>query len=274
MPTKQESKPVAPVPNMGGFEFSVSPEMAKAPSPALSQAKAKSMKASPKASPKLKGAQTARPSSAPPKKEPRMTVSPQLSRTTAPTPQPAPATTPVAPTAPMNAAPLNLPPSAPPNPVPAPASALISQPEMVFTDMAFSVDDSQQMSMSSQTHQQQQDLDNMIDLTQFTDFGAADSNLMNLAGTGGPPGGINDSGNGAGGNNNSLAINNDSVSMSHVDAEIDNILNSTGPGSAEKMDMDYELGGIGLDNNSFDDMFFDNVSGGEAEFGGDSYYGV
>lgn len=302
---KQESKPVAPVPNMGGFDFSVSPEAAKVPSPALAQVKAKAIKGSPKPSPKLKGAQTAQPSSALPKKEPRATVSPQLPRATAPTP--------VAPPAPMHAAAMNIPPPAAQNPAPTsapapspappvPVPATDPQPEMVFTDMAFSVDDSQglgQMNMSNQNRQEQnqqnqQGMDDMIDLTQFMDFGAPD---QNQSGTNGPTGGTssntnnndsNENNNDDSNNNNNTANNNDNNSdnsqfalnsnndISNVDAEINDILNSTGPDSAEKMDMDYELGSIGLDNNSFDDMFFaDNASGGEAEYGNDSsYYGV
>jgi hypothetical protein len=172
---------------------------------------------------------------------------------------------------------------------------------MVFTDMAFSLAPAANESSqaSAQMHGQTQpqppsasDAD-MMDLTQFggpsdtssdlpnmTNFGAgADSNMMDLAGGGTSgasiPGGMtNNSHNNPGGHpaNNS----NSNTNMSNVDAEIENLLNSAGPNSAEKMgmEMDYELGGIGLDNNSFDEMFFDNASGGDEEFGSGSYYGI
>jgi hypothetical protein len=165
---------------------------------------------------------------------------------------------------------------------------------MVFTDMAFFVDESEgggQLSGPPQTqHQQHQELDNMIDLTQFTGPGPADPGLGSFSGTDGPLGDDTDNRNRIPDTNNpNNSFGPDSVTMANadVDAELDDILNSTEPGSAENLGMDdYSLGGdigsIGMDesngfdgSNSFDDMWYADGSGGEAEFGGtDSYYGA
>lgn len=130
----------------------------------------------------------------------------------------------------------------------------------------------------------------MIDLTQFTGLGPADSGLGIDNGTAGPAGDdtekrndVSDTGN----HNNSFGPDSVAVANVDVDAELNDILNSTEPGSAENLGMeDYSLGGdigsLGMDesngfggSNSFDDMWYADGSGGEAEFGGnDSYYGA
>jgi hypothetical protein len=166
---------------------------------------------------------------------------------------------------------------------------------MVFTDMAFSVDDSQgggQLSGPPQSQQQQdQELDSMLDLTQFAGLEPADSGLGTFTGPGGPPGGDTDNRNGIPSKDNKRnnPFGPDSIAMANaeVDAELDDILNSTEPGSAENLGMDdFNLGGdigsLGMDESngfdgstSFDDMWYADGSGGEAEFGGtDSYYGA
>lgn len=149
---------------------------------------------------------------------------------------------------------------------------------MVFTDMTFSLAPAAneptqgggqtQMQMQAQTHQQSASDDNMLDMAQFgspadmsgnLNMANFDTGMMDLGG-----GGMNNS------NSNNLMGNGHST---NVDAEIENLLNSAGPNSGEKMDMDYDLGNIGLDNNNFDEMFFDNASGGDEDFGQDSYQG-
>lgn len=157
------------------------------------------------------------------------------------------------------------------------------QPEMVFTDMTFSLAPAAneptqgggQTHMQAQTQQQSASDDNMLDMTHFgspadmsgnLNMSNFDTGMMDLGG-----GGMNNS------NSNNLMGNGHSThaaaDMSNVDAEIENLLNSAGPNSGEKMDMDYDLGNIGLDNNNFDEMFFDNASGGDEDFGQDSYQG-
>lgn len=117
--------------------------------------------------------------------------------------------------------------------------------------------------------------DNMLDMTQFDSPGDMSGNLnMSNFDTGMmdlTAGRMDnhDNNNPMGNNDN----NNAAIDMSNVDAEIENLLNSAGPNSGEKLDMDYDLGNIGLDNNSFDEMFFENASGGDEDFGQDSYPG-
>ncbi|OIW33712.1 hypothetical protein CONLIGDRAFT_640810 [Coniochaeta ligniaria NRRL 30616] len=290
-PFKQESRPPAPVPDMG-FDLSVSPEVRPSPSPALSHAKAKQIRSSPKTSPKPTAAQmaamAARPGSAPPKKEPKATPPSHTSRTAGSTPlPPAPApSAPVAPPAPMMADPVSLAPPVAPSAAPAaPAQTQgpAPQPEMVFTDMTFSLAPAAnelshaggQMDMQAPAQQHNAADANMLDMTQFgspadvtggLNMSNFDTGMMDLT-----AGGMN-----ATDNNNLMADSdhhNAAVDMSNVDAEIENLLNSAGPNSSEKMDMDYDLGNIGLDNNSFDEMYFGTGSGGDEEFTQDTYDG-
>lgn len=57
----------------------------------------------------------------------------------------------------------------------------------------------------------------------------------------------------------------DNMDPNNIDAEIDTLLNSAGSAGTDRMDMDYELGGIGLDNNSFDDLFFASADDNPSE---------
>jgi hypothetical protein len=132
-----------------------------------------------------------------------------------------------------------------------------------------------QMHMEAPALQQNASDDDMLDMTQFgspadvsgnLNMSNFDTGMMDLT-----AGGMNNNNNTNGlGNGDS---NNAAVDVSTVDAEIENLLNSAGSNSDEKMDMDYDLGNIGLDNNSFDEMFFDNASAGDEDFGQDSYQG-
>lgn len=107
----------------------------------------------------------------------------------------------------------------------------------------------------------------LLDLHSFD--AAADAGMMDLT-----TGAINNNANNLAGNSDMTHAAVDVDMSNDVDAEIENLLNSAGPNSAENMDMDYNLGAIGLENNSFEDMFFDNASGGDDEFGPNSYYGM
>lgn len=132
-----------------------------------------------------------------------------------------------------------------------------------------------QMNLQAAAQPQNASDDNMLDMTQFDSPGDMSGNLnMSNFDTGMmdlTAGGMDnhDNNNPMGNNDN----NNAAIDMSNVDAEIENLLNSAGPNSGEKLDMDYDLGNIGLDNNSFDEMFFENASGGDEDFGQDSYPG-
>ncbi|KAB5557967.1 hypothetical protein GE09DRAFT_94401 [Coniochaeta sp. 2T2.1] len=299
LPSKLDGRPPAPLPDMG-FDLTVSPEVRPSPSPALSQAKTKQVKASPKTSPKPPVAQTAamaaRPGSAPPKKETRPAPPPQHSRTAGSTPQPpvsAPSA-PVAPPAPMMVAPMTATPSIPPNTVTAAgtqAQGVAPQPQMVFTDMTFSVAPAatQPSNGGAPTHAlapvQQESTPNgindMVDLTQFG--GPADmTGNMDLSGfNNGTDSGMMDLTGMDNHNTNNEFGNMDShngtADMTNLDAEIDNLLNGGAAStSAEGMDMDYDLGNIEFDNNNnnFADSFYENAGGGDEDFGQDPYFGI
>jgi len=289
-PLKQENKPVAPIPDMG-FDLTVSPEVRPAPSPSLSQVKAKQVKSSPKPTAAQMAVMAGRPGSAPPKKEPRAAPPPQVSRTANSTPQPPTAaqTAPVAPPAPMMAGPPSIPSSvAPVNGSPAPT--LPQGPtSQLFTDMTFSplvpaTNESrhagEQIAIQPPSQQLQAPDNSMTDM-QFDGQADMTSDLLDMDNVDpGTDGGLMDLNADVvnGNNTNGLAGNSGTTpaaaDMSNSLDEIDNLLNLPGPNSAERMDMDYELGDISLDNNnnSFEDMWYDNASGGE-ELGEDSFYG-
>lgn len=137
--------------------------------------------------------------------------------------------------------------SLPPTTAPAPGGALaIPDPEMAFTDMTFSLVPAANESLM----QQQPEMD-------LADFGTADlpGDLLNLDSFGvGADGAVADMTMGptegvanAGG---------DHANTDNLDAEIDTLFDA---------EMDYDLGGIGLDN-SFNDLYF----GGNADDAGES----
>lgn len=119
---------------------------------------------------------------------------------------------------------------------------------------------------------------NMVDLTEFG-IGPADSNdAVDLTGGMADADAMNNistNANAINDNSNKLGDNgNNTADMSSVDADIEALLHSAGSNSDDKMEMDYELGGIGLDNNNFDEMFYENDDGGNEDFGQDSFYGI
>ncbi|KAK3357197.1 hypothetical protein B0T25DRAFT_538516 [Lasiosphaeria hispida] len=256
-PTKQDNKPVAPFPNMGGFDLTVSPEVAPTPSPKMLP-KSKEPKNSPR--PAMMANATGRPS-APPRKETKVPI-PTIPRSAVATPQ-APPPSALPPKTPVVAAPSvptpkvvqnTAPPPAPiqtpvpipqvplpPVPMPAPGS------ENIFSDMNFSLAlPSSDGSNPNQT--QQPDIDlvalgaggdisssfNMDDFGNGGGNGPADVANMDLTG-------------GTGGSND--------IDISNVDAKIDGLFD-LGSAGIDNMEMDYDLSGDAGDNSNFDDMFF------------------
>lgn len=250
--TGTETKAVAPFPNMG-FDLTMSPEVPPAQIPAQEAAATGQMNPSPQPA-AAQAAALGRPASAPPKKE---------------TPNPAAGTSPKSPisaaTAPSLTAPLTLPATATPAPATAPT---IPDPEMAFTDMAFSLapaaNDAQGQSQAAP--EPEMDLgslgaadmpENLLDLDSF-DTGAGGATGVGATG----PMDVT----GAEGDHQGDSTN--------IDAEIETILNSGGEAGTDRMDMDYELEGIGLDNNnSFNELFFVGADDNPTE-SNDTYYGL
>ena len=163
---------------------------------------------------------------------------------------------------------------------------------MVFTDMTFSVAPAanQPSNGGAKTHApapaQQEDaangINDMIDLTQFGGpadmtgdmslsgfHSGTDSGMMDLAGM---------ETNNTNNDFDNIDSHNGNADMVNLDAEIDNLLNGgAASNSAERMDMDYDLGNIEFDdnnNNNFADSFYDNAGGGDEDFGEDPYFGI
>jgi hypothetical protein len=137
---------------------------------------------------------------------------------------------------------------------------------MAFTDMAFSLapaandiqgqDQAQEPEMDLESFNAADMPDNLMNLD---NFGTDDGGGLHL--TTGPMEGAGNAGD-------------DQGDSSNIDAEIDALINSAGSAGTDRMDMDYELGGIGLDNNnSFDDLFFGSADDNAPE-SNDAYYGL
>lgn len=157
----------------------------------------------------------------------------------------------------------------------------------IFTNMAFSVAPAAseptlggaQMQMQAPAQQQQAASDSNTNMLGMTQFGAPadmtgnfnmasfDASLLDL-----PPDMLNNSSN----NTNNLlgndeSNNNPAMGMTDLDADIEKLFDSNGPNSAERMDMDYGLGDIELDNSNFDDINWGEDNNGNTDFGPDLY---
>lgn len=257
-PIKQESKPVAPFPNMG-FDLTNSPEVKPVPSPKMT-------KKEPKNSPRpatLAGAAT-RPSSAPPRKETKVPI-PTIPRSATATPQVSVPTA-SAPAIPQNnirappTAPASAPPTAPPQAQgPAPTAAMAPTAEPIFTNITFSLatpSSEMQNPMGGQAQPPQH-----IDLVALGQGGdASNFNISHFpGGSGSGPANVAnmDLGVGHGGLD---------VNMSNVDAKIDTLFD-LGSAGMDNMEMDYDLSGDAGDNSNFNDLYFnsgdDNMGSGE-----------
>ncbi|KAK4200538.1 hypothetical protein QBC40DRAFT_348557 [Triangularia verruculosa] len=221
-PIKQENKPVAPIPNMGGIDLS-SPELKHSPSPKTIP-RSKPVKNSPQLASVAAAAAAGRPASAPPKKETKV-LPPQIPRpgTAAPQfPSGPPAMQAKAASVParnMSASPAMT------NSMPATGSA--PQPpglpqannENFFTEMTFTVAPSteQRGQQQQQQHPQPQQVD-----------------LMKVEGSANFGVGVGSS-------------------TMDVDNEIDNLFEDMG------MNMDYNIegGASAADDSNFNEMYFD-----------------
>ncbi|KAK4173992.1 hypothetical protein QBC36DRAFT_334646 [Triangularia setosa] len=228
-PIKQESKPVAPIPNMGGIDLS-SPELKHSPSP-KTVPRSKPVKKSPQLA-SVAVAATGRPASAPPKKEIKV-LPPQIPRpgTAAPQFPSGPPNLQVkaasVPARDMSASPAmanSTPVAGAVSQLQAPAQA---SNENFFTEMTFSVAPPAEQPGQQQQQQQQQ----QVDLTKL------DGSANFEVGTGSP--------------------------TMDLDNEIDNLFEDM------SMSMDYSLGGDSAgDNSNFNDMYFDlEASSGAATSG-------
>ncbi|KAK0670627.1 hypothetical protein QBC41DRAFT_317421 [Cercophora samala] len=228
-PIKQENKPVAPIPNMGGIDLS-SPELKHSPSP-KTVPRSKPVKNSPQLASVAAAAAAGRPASAPPKKETKI-LPPQIPRPGTAAPQ-FPSGPPTMQTKASSVPARNM--SASPamaNSTPV-VGAVPQQPqglpqtsnENFFTDMTFTVAPS-----AEQPGQQQQP--QQVDLTKLD--------------------GSNNFGVGA------------VSSTMDVDNEIDNLFEDMGM----NMDYNLEGGDSAGDNSNFNDMYFDlEASSGAATSG-------
>ncbi|KAK0748878.1 hypothetical protein B0T21DRAFT_303757 [Apiosordaria backusii] len=234
-PIKQESKPVAPFPNMGSIDLS-SPEMKHSPSP-KTVPRGKPVKNSPQlASVAAAAAATGRPASAPPKKETKVPP-PQIPRPGTAAPQ-FPSGPPTMQTKAASVpAPNMLASPAMANSTPTAGSA--SHPpglpqvsnENIFTEMTFSV----APPAEQQQQQQQQQAVDLVKLDGSANFGV-----------------------GAG------------SSTMDVDNEIDNLFEDMGM----SMDYNLEGGDSAGDNSNFNDMYFDlEASSGVATSGNNNNNG-
>ncbi|KAK3313785.1 hypothetical protein B0H66DRAFT_361194 [Apodospora peruviana] len=275
-PVKQDHKPVAPFPNMGGFDLTVSPEVKAVPVPSPKPAhKVKEPKNSPRPS------MAAKPASVPPRKETKI-LPPQPPRPASATPQTSPTMvkkaaaaqssaiaqsnhaprpplkqTPVpVPVIPPHPASVSAPAPAPPPPAPMPPT---TGAENIFTDMAFSLAPPETPGgTNNQTQPQEIDLVALgagsTDLSNFTidsSFGTGPDAMANLGYRAPQHGGGNDANN-----------------VSGVDEKIDNLFD-LGSAGIDNIEMNYDLGDNGGDNSSFNDMFFnmndDNMATDEFE---------
>ncbi|KAK4668839.1 uncharacterized protein QC764_711000 [Podospora pseudoanserina] len=235
-PTKQENKPVAPIPNMGGIDLS-SPELKHSPSP-KTVPRSKPVKNSPQlASVAAAAAAAGRPASAPPKKESKI-LPPQIPRpgTAAPQFPSGPATMQAkaasVPARNMSASPAmaNSTPVAGAAPQQSQGLPQASS-DNFFTDMTFTVAPSAEQPGQ---HQQPQQID-MSKLDGSNNFGVGSGS-----------------------------------STMDVDNEIDNLFEDI------SMNMDYNLegGDSAGDNSNFNDMYFDlEASSGAATSGNNNNNG-
>lgn len=295
-PANQQSKPVAPFPEMGGFDLTVSPVVSHTPSPktvvkgALPKksprpapaagAVGKALNAPPRKETKVPLPPTARPMPTPPsasQARPPARPAPMQSVTPIPIPVPPtlvppPARTPVAPV--QTPVPIPTPGLAAP-PAPAQATAPVAAmaptgPENIFTDMTFPLaPPASEVQTGNNPHLGD------IDLTALGngDLGNL-GNLGNLGMNGFPGGG--DGGSGGGGVNGAPdadmdlgELDNHETAMTTADAKLFDM----GPSLLENMDIDYDLGGDNGDNSNFNDMYFndDNMASGEFDT---TYFGI
>ncbi|KAK0711552.1 hypothetical protein B0H67DRAFT_541259 [Lasiosphaeris hirsuta] len=253
-PSKQDNKPVAPFPNMGGFDLTVSPEVAPTPSPKVLP-KSKEPKNSPRQA--VMANTTGRPSSAPTRKETKVPI-PTIPRSTTATPQAPPPSvlppkTPVvaAPSVPtpkvvQNVAPPPAPTQTPvPIPqIPLPAPMPATGPENIFTNMTFSL-----APPSSDGPNPSQSQQSEIDLVALGAGGDMSSSFsMDNFGNGGGSGPADVA-------NMDLTGGSNDIDISNVDAKIDGLFD-LGSAGIENMEMDYDLSGDAGDNSNFDDMYF------------------
>ncbi|KAK1827824.1 hypothetical protein QBC39DRAFT_166587 [Podospora conica] len=291
-PVKQENKPVAPFPNMGGFDLSVSPVVSHTPSP-KTVVKGALPKKSPRPAP-VAGA-VGKALNAPPRKETKVPLPPTArSMSTSSTPgqpraAPAPAPARSAPLQSVTPIPIPVPPTQVPplakapaapvqTPVPIPTHGLPATPlpvqtpapvasmaptgsENIFTDMTFSLAPPMAEAQNGNSAQLGE-----IDLTALGNGDLGSLGMNGFPGAGGGGGG----GNGAPDANMDLGgLENHDTVMASEDAKLFDM----GPNLMDNMDVDYDLGGDNGDNSNFNDMYFndDNMTSGEFDA---TYFGM
>ena len=274
-PVKQESKPVAPFPEMGGFDLTVSPVVSHTPSPKtvakgalpkksprpapVAGAVGKALNAPPRKETKVPLPPTARPmpaptsasqAKAPARPAPMQSVTP-IPIPVPPTQVPPPARAPVAPV--QTPVPIPTPGLVPP-PAPAQTAAPVASmaptgPENIFTDMTFS--------LAPPTADEQTGSNPHLGEIDLTALGNGD--LGNLGMNGFPSAG------GAGAGNGAPDADMDLGELdNHETAMADAKLFDMGPSLMDNMEVDYDLGGDNGDNSNFNDMYYDdNMTSGE-----------